>query len=125
MQTYTAIPQKSLNMKLRKADINDAERILKFYKIIIANSKSSQFNPKWNDKYPNLEFIKSTITKEELFILKYNENIISSVIVNDSSNEEYDNLNWIVNAKYGDFAAIHAFAVHPEYSGKRNWKKYI
>lgn len=105
-------------MNLRKADINDAERILEFYKIIIANSKSDKFNPKWNDKYPNLEFIKSTIIKEELFTLNNDENIIASVIVNDSFNEEYENLNWIVNAKYGEFAVIHTFAVHPEYSGK-------
>ena len=105
-------------MNLHKAELDDAERILEFYKIIIANSKSSQFNPKWNKNYPNLEFIKSSIIKEELLILNENENIIASIIVNNYFNKEYENLNWIVNAKYGEFAAIHAFAVHPEYSGK-------
>lgn len=57
-------------MHLVKTKLSDAKRILEFYKILIANSKSSQFNPKWNDDYPNLEFIKSSIIKEELLILK-------------------------------------------------------
>ena len=112
-------------MNLHKAELDDAERILEFYKIIIANSKSSQFNPKWNKNYPNLEFIKSSIIKEELLILNENENIIASIIVNNYFNKEYENLNWIVNAKYGEFAAIHALQFIQNIQGKELEKIYL
>lgn len=38
--------------------------------------------------------------------------------MNNIFNERYENLNWIVNAEYGEFTVIHTFAVHPKYSGK-------
>ena len=57
-----------MKMYLRKAKINESTEILKFYHRIIESIRDSDFKPKWNNEYPNLEFIEKSIKKEELYI---------------------------------------------------------
>lgn len=109
-------------IQLRNARIDESEQILTFYRHII-NTTDDEFNPKWNDNYPDLEFIENSIRKGELYIVKNDENIISSVIVNDEFDKRYDDANWIVNAKEDEIIAIHTFAVNPACRGKGISKK--
>ena len=104
---------------LRKANLNESEKILKFYKDTIDSLKGSEFKPKWSNKYPNLEYLERCIKKEELYICTENDNIIASVVINNSFNPDYENINWNYTAKSQDeIIIIHAFAVSPDYSGK-------
>ena len=66
-------------MTLRKAKIEESEEILKFYKNVIDSITNTKFKPKWNDKYPNLEYIKTSIKKDELYVYTDNNIIISSL----------------------------------------------
>lgn len=50
-------------MILKKAEIDEAEDVLIFYKDVIKSIKNSDFKPKWNDKYPDLEYIEKSIKK--------------------------------------------------------------
>jgi len=104
-------------IQLRHARIEESKQILAFYKDII-NTTDEEFNPKWNDNYPNSEFIENSIIKKELYIARKDEMIISSVIVNDDFDSHYDDTDWIVNAKKDEIAAIHTFAVNPACRGR-------
>lgn len=51
---------------LRKAESEEAKRILEFYQNVIASIEGTQFKPKWGRHYPDLEFIETSIQKQEL-----------------------------------------------------------
>ena len=52
-------------INLRKAELKEAEETLKFYQNVIGSIKDSEFEPKWGKYYPNLEYIETSIKKEE------------------------------------------------------------
>ena len=103
---------------LRKAEITEAEKILEFYKNVINSIKGSEFKPKWGEHYPNLVFIETSIVKQELYIYAQNDDIIACVVLNNQFDPEYENLNWISNAKPPEIIIIHTFAVTSDYAGK-------
>ena len=107
-----------MNMYLRKAKINESTEILKFYHRIIESIRDSDFKPKWNNEYPNLEFIEKSIKKEELYIYTKNNIIISSLILNDSFDVDYSYVNWSFNAKLDEITVMHAFAIDSKFRGK-------
>ncbi len=97
-------------IKLRKARISESDEILNFYRNIISSIKDSEFRPKWNDRYPDLEFIRNSILKEELFVYS-NDGIEASVVINSEQIEEYGNVKWHVDAGPDEIIMIHTFAV--------------
>lgn len=110
-------------INLRKANLNESEEILNFYRNTVSAIKNSEFKPKWNDEYPNLDFIKKSISKEELYIYKENNTIISSIVINNEFNEEYKNIDWSVDAKSNEVTIIHAFAINSDFMGRGFGKK--
>ena len=48
-------------MHLREAHLEEAKDILDFYKNVINSIKDSEFQPRWNDSYPDLDFIQTSI----------------------------------------------------------------
>ena len=62
-------------MRIIKAKIHESVQILEFYRNII-NTPDDDFNPKWNENYPDLEYIENSILKEELYIYKSKKNFI-------------------------------------------------
>lgn len=105
-------------INLRKAEINEAERILEFYREVITSIEGSEFKPKWNEKYLNLEFIETSIEKGELYICTKDDCIIAGVVLNNRFEPEYEGINWRVDAKPDEILVIHAFAVSSGFSQK-------
>lgn len=103
---------------LKKAEINDAEKILKFYQDVIDSIENTEFRPKWNDNYPDMEFIEKSIGKEELHICTKDDEIIACVVLNNRFDPEYININWNVDASSDEIIIIHTFAVSSNLTGK-------
>ena len=97
-------------IELRKAQLSESDEILNFYRNTIFAISDSEFQPKWNDRYPDLEFIKNSILKEELYVYSQ-KNIAACVVINSELSEEYGNVKWHVNAQPDEIIAIHTFAV--------------
>ena len=76
--------------KLRKADIEDAVKILHFYQNVTNSIKYSEFKPKWSKDYPNLEYIETSIENKELYICKENDTIIACTVLNNRFDPEYE-----------------------------------
>jgi GNAT superfamily N-acetyltransferase len=105
-------------IKLRKAESEEAEDILRFYRNVIDTIKGTQFNPKWSEAYPNLEFIETSIEKGELYVLTDDNGVIASAVLNSRFDPEYSNVNWYVDAEPDEITVIHAFAVSSDMAGK-------
>lgn len=118
MQDYPGIPEKCLTMILKKAEIDEAEDVLIFYKNVIKSIENSDFKPKWNDKYPDLEYIEKSIKKSELYICRDNDIIISSFILNSEFDNDYSTVKWQVEAKPSEITIIHTFAINSDYQSK-------
>ena len=104
---------------LRKAKNEETEKILEFYQDTIESIRESEFKPKWNKNYPNLEFIKTHIKKQELYVYAQDDGIIACVVLNDRFDPDYENINWTVEAESPDeIMIIHTFAVESKYAGK-------
>lgn len=103
---------------LRKAGLEEAGKILEFYQEIIDSIEGGEFKPKWNENYPDLEFIKTSIEKGELYTCTEDELIIASVVLNNRFDPEYENINWNVTAKADEIIIIHTFAVSTNLTGK-------
>lgn len=123
MQDHPGIPEKGLTMILRKAKPSEAEDILIFYKKVIKSLINSEFNPKWNDKYPDLRYIEKSIKKGELYICTDNEKIVSSFILNGEFDNDYSNVEWLTEAEEDEIIIIHTFAISSEYrsQGLSKW----
>ena len=102
---------------LRNAKIDEAKDVLKFYQKIISSLDNSEFDPKWNEKYPDLIFINDSISKKELYIFKKSDSIIASAVINHEFSEKYCNINWIIEAESHEITAIHTFAIDPHFRG--------
>ena len=85
-------------IQIRRAKIHESRDILDFYRNII-NTPNDDFNPKWDENYPDLEYIENSILKEELYIYKHDKKIVSSIIVNNNFGGRYNDANWTVNAE--------------------------
>ena len=97
--------------------MDESVKILQFYRTVIDSIRCSEFKPKWNSNYPNLEYIKTSIEDGELFVCSENGNIIACAVLNNRFSLEYD-INWIANAKPDEVTVIHTFAVDSNFSGK-------
>ena len=105
-------------INLRKAKANEARKILQFYRNLIDSIEGSEFKPKWSEDYPDLEYIKSSIEKEELYLYKEDNDIVSSIVLNHEFNPEYKDIVWNIDAKSDEIIVMHAFAVDSNFSGK-------
>lgn len=105
-------------INLRKAQTNEAERILQFYRNVIKSIEGSEFRPKWSRLYPDLEYIRSYIKNEDLYVYAENDHIIACVVLNSRFPPEYDDIIWRVNAQPHEVTAIHTFAVDSSFAGK-------
>jgi RimJ/RimL family protein N-acetyltransferase len=105
-------------INLRKAKIEESKTILRFYQDVIDSIKGTEFKPKWSEHYPNLEFIETSIEKQEMHVYSKDGKIIAGVLLNNRFNPEYDNINWICDAKPQEITVIHTFAVTSDYTGK-------
>ena len=103
---------------LKKPNIEEADEILDFYRSVIISIEDTQFKPKWSEKYPDFEYIKTSIGKGELYICKMDGGIISCVVLNDGFDPDYENVSWLCNAESDEILVIHAFAVASGSSGK-------
>ena len=105
-------------INLRKAESEEAKEILIFYQNLIDSIKDSEFKPKWSEYYPNLEYIQTSIERQELYISSKDNEIIASVVLNNEFDPNYENIDWIIDAESDEVTVIHTFAIASKFAGK-------
>ncbi|MHC6178549.1 GNAT family N-acetyltransferase [Clostridium sp. JNZ X4-2] len=92
---------------IRKASMSDIENVMKIIKKTI-EEMSTYNNTQWDEKYPRKEDFINDIQKENLFVLKREENLVGFVCINKIEPTEYSGLNWTLNE---NTMIIHRMAV--------------
>ncbi len=105
-------------INLRKAEIEESEEILEFYQDIISSTKDTEFKTRWSERYPNLKYIETGIENQEFYVYRENEGILACLSLNNRFEPEYENVNWMIDAKPDEIIIIHAFAVSSNLAGK-------
>ena len=105
-------------INLRKAEIEESEEILEFYQDIISSTKDTEFKTRWSERYPNLKYIETGIENQEFYVYRENEEILACLSLNNRFEPEYENVNWMIDAKPDEIIIIHAFAVSSNLAGK-------
>ena len=75
--------------------------------------------------YPSDEFIKESIAKGEMFVLKDDESLLAVVILNSVCNEGYKNIKWTYDFSEDEILVPHALAVRADIRGRGVGKTFI
>ena len=100
---------------IRKANINDLDRVLKITKSC-AKAMESKKIFQWNDGYPSLSAFENDINNNWLYVNIKGEEIIGCICVSDFMDEEYDTVKWLTDNNNNNIY-IHRLAVDPDYQG--------
>lgn len=65
--------------------------------------------------YPIRENAVEGISEGNLFIAKYLDKIVGSVILSHKPEAAYEKAAWLIDADYDDIIVIHTLVVHPDY----------
>lgn len=71
----------------------------------------------WDENYPDYASIANDLKTETLFVFRENETIIGIVVLNESQDEEYTEINWLTGATDRNLV-VHRLAVDPTQQGK-------
>ncbi len=72
--------------------------------------------PSWiKGVYPIRETAKEGIMEKSLFVLKIDNKIAGSIILNHKEEEVYNQVKWGIDAEHNDIIVIHTLAVHPNF----------
>lgn len=71
----------------------------------------------WDENYPDYESIANDLKTETLFAFRENNQIIGIVVLNESQDEEYDEIDWLTKPTDRSLV-VHRLAVDPIHQGK-------
>jgi ribosomal protein S18 acetylase RimI-like enzyme len=114
-----------MDITFSKADITYLDKIDSLYnncKRELLKNNILQWG-KWDSNYPGREFLNDAIVQEELFILKYNGEIIGAVVLNENQSREWKTVNW--SKIDGKTLVIHALVIDPKQQNRGFGKKLL
>lgn len=101
-------------MEIKKAEINDLNKIVKMYKDAIDNLNNIGIY-QWDEIYPNELTLKEDIEKHELNKIICDEKLVGAVVINKETDEQYENGHF----EYDNYAVVHRLCVNPEYQNHK------
>lgn len=71
----------------------------------------------WDENYPDVANIAHDLKTETLFAYRDGETILGIVVLNESQDEEYDQIDWLTDSNSRNLV-VHRLAVDPIHQGK-------
>ena len=103
---------------IRKATTDEYTTVRDFYYTMIEWLDTAEYGPGWKkDIYPSPQDLISALENGELWVCELDGKFIASMIINSSSVEGYNDVNWIVKTDPSRVSCLHALGVLPEYHG--------
>lgn len=113
-------------MKIRKALRTEYPAVKAFYHSLIEQLADSEIDIGWKkDIYPTPDFLRDSISSEDLWIGIKQGKIIAAMVLNHQCNDGYKECTWTVNALDSEILVIHALGVHPQYAGNGYGKEMV
>ena len=111
---------------IRRAELNDLEKVMNFYYELIDDMQNMEYKVLWQkDVYPTKQFIQNSIINNELVIAIINNAIIGSMVMNQNVAEGYSKVQWKIQAKNNEIIIIHALAISAKHQKKGMAKKMV
>lgn len=106
-------------MIIYKASYEDIEHIAQLYSVIHDAEETGQITIGWKrNVYPTKQTAIDAIGKEDMFLLKDNDEIIASAIINQVQLPCYAYANWKYEDTSGGIMVLHTLVVNPRKSAK-------
>lgn len=104
--------------KITEGKNADLSKVISLYNELNTTLEKGVNYPSWKKHiYPNEETAIEGITTNTLYVIKDNDRVIGSIILNHYQYEAYKKLQWTVNAENNEVIVVHTLAVHPDYFG--------
>lgn len=111
---------------IEKGTINNIDELANLYDDLNNYLQTGINYPGWiKGIYPIRETAINGIKNNNLFVLKINNEIAGSIILNHEPEPAYSQVTWGIEADYNDIIVIHTFVVHPKYMKNGVGKKLM
>ena len=101
-------------MNLIKCMPEDAARIIEFYARVVEYLENHTNYPKWSKEHPSEQSIMEAIEKGTQYAYIKNDKLLGAVVLNEDPEGYYEDGNWTLALKPGEFCVIHVLAVDPD-----------
>lgn len=106
-------------MIIEKGKIDDIDEIEALYNELNDALKQGINYPGWKKGvYPVRENAVKGISENNLYVVKINNKIVGSLILNHEPEQGYETVKWLCDAEYNKIFVIRTFIVHPQYFKK-------
>jgi len=105
-----------MELKFEKGRAQDIDEIGLLYDDLCDYLTEHVNYPGWiKGFYPIRDTAADGVNTGTLFVAKYNEKIVGTVILNAVPETGYESANWAISTDYSDVFVVHTLAVHPDY----------
>ncbi len=105
-----------MDIVMQLATINNIDELEQLYNDLNDYLEKNINYPGWKKGvYPVRQNAIDGINSNDLFIAKYDDRIIGSIILKQEPEEEYKKAKWEFESDYSDVFVIHTLTVHPEH----------
>jgi ribosomal protein S18 acetylase RimI-like enzyme len=104
---------------IEKGTVKEIDELERLYNDLNDYLQSGVNYPGWiKGVYPTRETAVRGIQTGNLFVLKINEEVAGSIILNHEPETAYSQVTWGIDTDYKDIIVIHTLVVHPKYMKK-------
>lgn len=114
-------------MVIRKANCEaDVLAAAEIYEEIHAEEEAGRVTTGWlRGIYPTVKDARSSLNKDELFVMEKDGEIVASARINREQVDVYAMANWSVSAPENEVMVLHTLTVSPRHSGKGCARAFI
>lgn len=113
-------------MKIELGTLNDINEIEMLYDVVVDNLLATTNYPGWKKGiYPTRNEAVSGIEKQQLYVVRYDNMIVGTIIINHEQEKNYQLALWGCKAQDNEVYVIHTFAVHPQFKGLKIAQKML
>lgn len=112
----------SNNIVISKAKMKDLERVVELFQNAIDHMNKNDI-PQWDEIYPDENILREDISKNQLYLGKIGEDIVSAFVINEEYDEEYKNGQW--RYPESSYQVIHRLCVNVNYQNQGIGKRTL
>lgn len=109
-------------MEIKLAKIEEVKEVTNLVKECVNHMRSKGID-QWFENYPSEDIIIDDILSNTLYALKYNNELLGVITLNEDQVKEYKAINW--KYKQTPILIVHRLAISPNHRGKGYAKKLM
>ncbi|EPD77971.1 GNAT family N-acetyltransferase [Atopobium sp. oral taxon 199] len=113
----------------RVASASDFAEVCEFYKEVCEKQADDEYGADWHyGIYPTEDDLKKNLEKSEIHTCRIDGRVVSAVVLEESADPMYRDVDWKIKCPDHEVLTIHLFAIHPDFRGRqvsRNMMNYM